>query len=315
MAHPHREPEIGVILTSDYHGGGDKSWADLRHTLAALACQDFDGAAEFLLVESAEYADRIPEDLEEILPTLCVVLSDAGSSYGLKNAGVEAAHAELVAILDADCAPKRDWLRRLVEALTSNPWAAVVSGRTQYEGTTRLERLLALHTRSYLDPGKAGPSRFISNNNAGWRRAAYLEHPMPTDSGAFANRMQSEAMLRAGFQFYFDPSVRVIHDFEGWPMESDIRRNIGFGTIITRMRDSRVPYAWLTRFGRLSIPAVVAGKMLNGFGDCLRCWRHYGVRWYELPLALALTPVLHLMEVRGMWEAFGGRKLAGTAYR
>lgn len=145
-------------------------------------------------------------------------------------------------------------------------------------------------SRSYLDPGRTGPTRFISNNNAAFRRSAFLTHPLPTASGPFASRRQSEAILRAGGRLLFEPGMRVVHAFEGWAMEGDIRRNVGYGTIITRLCDRSLPYAWLTRLGSASIPIFAAAKTLDSWGDCIRCARHYGVRWYELPFALESVP-------------------------
>ncbi len=308
-------PALSVVLVSDYAAGAPKGWEDLRVTLTSLARQDYGGSVEYLLSESVEHADSIPADLTSLLPSLRVVLSDARGSYALKNRGVAAAKADIVAILDADCRVGPDWAGRLVAAFQAHPEATAVSGRTTYEGRGTGERILALLSRSFLDPGRAGPTRFVSNNNAGWKRAAFLAHPLPEDSGPFAARMQSEAVLRDGGRLLFDPELRTTHEFEGWRMEADIRRNAGYGTVITRIRDRRMPYAWLVGFGRPAIPAIAAGKTWHIWRDCLRCWRQYGVRPRELPLALAVAPVVIALEIPGMWAAFANRELSATAYR
>jgi hypothetical protein len=98
-------------------------------------------------------------------------------------------------------------------------------------------------------------------------------------------------------------------------MEADIRRNSGYGTVVSRLRDRLLPYAWLTRLGYASIPLFVVGKTLNCFRDCIRCARHYRVQWYELPAALCLAVVVHLMEIPGMISAFRGKQIRHTAYR
>ncbi|MBC7790338.1 MAG: glycosyltransferase [Anaerolineae bacterium] len=309
------KPVVSVVIVSDYAGGEAKAWDDVRATLEAFARQDFGGEAEFLLSESSKLKSDIPAELRTILPTLKLIFSEPSTSYDLKNQGVQAAAADFVAIIDADCIPDSGWLRHLVETLRGNPDAVAVSGRTVYEGRSLLERLLSLLSRSYLDPGRAGATRFISNNNAGYRRSMYLKYPLPTGSGAFAARLQSDAISRAGGKLLFEPRMRVVHDFEGWAMERDIRRNIGYGTIITRLRERLLPFAWLTRLGPASIPLFTAGKTLNSWADCLRCARHYGVRWYELPFALALAVVVNLMEISGMVRAFRGSELERTAYR
>lgn len=142
-----------------------------------------------------------------------------------------------------------------------------------------------------------------------------MAHPLPEHLGPFAARAQSEAARRAGARFTFEPAMGAIHAFDGLAMELDIRRNIGFGTVATRLVDRALPYAWLTRVGRLSIPLFVAGKCLSTWADCFRAFRAYGVRLHELPAALALAPVVHAIEAIGMWAAFDGRSLERTAYR
>jgi hypothetical protein len=312
---PPTRPTVSVILVSDYASGADKGWDDLGHSLAALAQQDSTEPAEFILSENVQFADSIPPNLHEILPSLRVVTSPNAGSYALKNYGVAQASADLVAILDADCRPARDWLTNLIKAFRMHPTAAAISGRTTYEGRTVWERTLALLSRSYLDTVDAGPAQFISNNNAAWRRSVFLAHPLPTDAGPFAARIQSESVRRAGLTIRFDPSLRVVHEFEGWGMEADIRRNTGFGTVVTRLRDARLPYAGLVRLGRCAIPAIAAGKVWNAWRDCVRCWRAYNVRAHELPLALTLAPLLIALETPGMWAAYQPGGISDTSYR
>jgi hypothetical protein len=309
------QPVVSVIIVSDYAAGEHGSWEDLRAAFHAWTQQDFAEPVEYLLVEHAAYERQVPADLLDILPSLRVVYSADATSYELKNAGVQAASAPLVALVDADCIPRRDWLRRLVIALREHPQAAVISGKTVYAGKGLQERVLGLLTRAYLDPGRFGKTAFISNSSAGFRREVCLAYPLPSGAGAFASRLQSEAMRRDGRLLLFDPGLQVTHDFSGWAMECDIRRNIGYGTVITRLRDRRMPYAWLTRLGYSSIPVIATGKTLFSFWDCLRCGAQYNVRWFEMPAAWALAALTRLLEIPGMVRAFRGGEMTGTAYR
>lgn len=178
-----------------------------------------------------------------------------------------------------------------------------------------MERLLGLLSRSYLDPGRPGPTRCISTNAACYRREFYRRHPLPIGLGAFASRIQSEALLRDGQRFLFEPELVVTHDFEGWRMECDIRRNHGYATVITRLVDARLPYAGIIRLGTISIPLIVAGKTIDSICDCFRCFRHYGVKTYELPLALAIAFVTHILEIPGMLAAYRGGTVGATGFR
>jgi cellulose synthase/poly-beta-1,6-N-acetylglucosamine synthase-like glycosyltransferase len=308
-------PLLSVVVVSDYAAGGRGAWDDIRASLAGLAAQRGDIELEVLVVEDAALAERVPPDLLDPCPGARLVLVAESESYALKNAGARAAAAPLVAILDADCVPRPGWARAILDAFDRDPAVAAVSGRTDYGGGTSRDRIFALLTRGYLDPGSRGSTRFVSNNNAAWRRAVLLAHPLPTGLGPFAARLQSEAALRAGARFSFEPDMRAVHAFDGLAMEADIRRNIGFGTIAARRADDRLPYARLTRGGRASIPAFVAGKSLATWRDCLRAFRAYGLRRRELAAAMLLVPVVQLAEAPGMWRAFDGAPIERSAYR
>jgi hypothetical protein len=308
--------EVSVVVVSDYAAGETKSWDHLRRALGQWAAQEGPPADEFLLVEAARFQDQVPPDLLAMVPNLRVLFVDADSSYELKNRAVEAARCEWVAIVDADCTPRANWLRVLRANIARQPDVAVFSSRTTYAGRSRTERVLALLSRSYLDPGMRGATRFISGNAACYRRDVYLRHPLPLQLGAFAGRIQSESLHRAGEVMLFDPALHVEHEFEGWPMELDLRRNHGYSTIVTRLRDERLPHARLVRFGIAAIPFVVAGKTIDSIRVAWRCYRHYGVQWWDLPLALGLIGVTHLMEIPGMVAAYHGEPTPGdTAWR
>lgn len=308
-------PVLSVVVVSDYAAGEAPARDDLRSTLGALAAQRSGASVEVIVCEDERVARELPPGLLELCPGTRLLSVPATGSYALKNAAARAARAPVVAILDADCRPLPGWVDAVLEAFRREPAIDAVSGRTDYGGATAARRIFALLTRAYLDPGGRGPTRFVSNNNAAWQRARLVAHPLPEHLGPFAARAQSEAARRAGARFGFEPAMRATHTFEGLAMEVDIRRNIGFGTIATRLADRALPYAWLTHAGRVSIPVFVAGKCLATWGDCLRAFRAYGVRLHELPLALALAPVLHAIEAAGMWAAFAGRPLRETAYR
>lgn len=307
--------KLSIIVVSDYAAGLEKSWKDIRLALRAWADQDSYPAEEFILVESTRFQGQIPNDLLKIVPHMKVLFSDAESSYELKNRAVESVSGDWVAIVDTDCIPQKSFLKVLRTTIAQHPDVAAISAKTLYPGRSRMERLLSLLSRSYLDPGRRGLTRFISGNAACYRRQFYQDYPLPVGLGAFASRLQSEAILRDGGTLLFDPGLVVIHDFEGWSMECDIRRNYGYGTVITRLRDNRLPYARLIRAGILAIPLIVAGKTFDTIRDCFRCFQQYNVKTYELPLALAITIVTQFLEIPGMLAAYRGKGLGATAWR
>jgi len=76
-----------------------------------------------------------------------------------------------------------------------------------------------------------------------------------------------------------------------------------------------MPFAWMARFGPISIPLFFVARTIDSCWDCVRVGRRYGLRWYELPAAFAMAVVVHAMELGGMRSAFRWRPIVDTAYR
>jgi glycosyltransferase involved in cell wall biosynthesis len=308
-------PVVTVIVVSDYAAGEDTGWDDIRSTLTALAHQDFREPAEFILVESAAFKDRLPRGLDRLLPGLQVIFSPGETASELYNHGVQAASSDIVALLDADCTPDPGWLRSLVRFLREHPDFAVVSGRTTYPLRSLLMRVLSLLDRAYVEQNRGVRTRSISKNNSGWRRSALLAHPLQDVAGPFASRLHAEELMRNGHSLGFEPRMRVVHAYEGWAAERAARRGQGYGIIRTRQLDRAAPGAWMARLGYLSIPVLMAYRTLDSMKGCLRLGPSYGVRWYHVPLAFPVALMLHAFEIPGMLEAIRGRALSAGRFR
>jgi cellulose synthase/poly-beta-1,6-N-acetylglucosamine synthase-like glycosyltransferase len=309
------KPVVTVVTLTDFEVGTPRAWDDLRRTLRGLARQDFKEPAEFILLEDERLKDQIPADLTEILPQLRIELSKNILQYDLKSEASRLGTAEIVILLDADCVPVPDWLRVLVEAMQSHPEVSVVSGKTRYAGRTFLERACGVLGRAYVDQKKADYTTHISNNNAAFRREVLKTHPLPTRAGPFSSKLHAEAIMRDGWKLWFEPRASVTHAFDGWSMETDIRRHTGYAIITVRQMDEELPHAWMVRFGYLSIPLIVLARICESWLRVLRFYQSYEIRRYELPLVLDLAVILHMVEIPGMISAIQGRPITKTAYR
>lgn len=314
--------ELSVLIVSDYEASGtdvdfaqrapsEGSWADVRRSLSALRAQHRFDDVECLVVESARKAATLPRDLADAN----IAWVDRESSYALKNAGARLARGRHVLILDADCVPDPDFLDEAFRIVRAHPSTAVTSGLTLYAGNSAVERCLGLLSRSYVEVADAGPTRHISNNNAIYRRDVLLQHPLPEDATPFSSSLQSQAMLAAGEELRFDPRLVVTHAFEGWAMERDIRRNLGYAVLHNRMQRSDLPHARLSRLGLLSVPLFLGGRWAKSSWQCLLHGRRHGVHWREQSLALGLAAVTTALELPGMLAAVRAKKPGATAYR
>ncbi len=308
-------PLVSVVIVADHDTARHADLKDLRSCLQALASQEVDEPVEFLLVETDERARKLPADLITGLPGLRVLGVPHDGSYERKNAAVRAAQGEIIAILDADCIPVSGWLQSLINTLRTHPQHVAVSGRTVYEGNTALERSFSVLTRGYLDPGKEASNHYISNNNAGILRRVWERFPLPENEGPYAAQLQSAAIMQDGGRFLFQPTMTVIHEFEGWSMERDIRCHIGWATIRIRQINPGLRFSWLLRLGQASIPLFYLGRVIESWGTCFRVGRHYGLRLTDYPVALGLTFWIHFLEIKGMLLAFRHQPVDETKYR
>lgn len=308
-------PLVSVVIVADHDTDRHADLEDLRSCLQALAIQEVDEPVEFLLVETPDGAGNLPADLIAELPGLRTLSVPHEGTYEQKNAAVRAARGEIIATLDADCVPVSGWLQSMINTLRSHPQYVAVSGRTMYEGKTASERCLSVLSRGFLDPGTEGPTRFISNNNAGILKKTVERFPLPENEGPYAAQLQSAAIMRDGGRFLFQPAMTVIHDFEGWSMERDIRCHIGWATIRIRQINPDLRFSWLLRLGRLSIPLFFGGRVFESWGTCFRVGRQYGMRLTDYPLALILSLWIHFLEIKGMLLAFRHERIVETKYR
>ena len=309
------KPVISVVLTCDYGVGTPAAWDVLKSVLRALSRQDFSEPVEYLLVESEVLAPEALLDLKTILPDLRLITCDAMTSPVMKNAGVRAASADLIAMFDGDSIPHPGWLRHFVDFMRLHPQATAVSGRTRYGTVKFIDRAMALVTRSYLDEGKIAETRHLTDNNVGLRRAAFLTHPFAETVGPHMSLLRSEPLTRGGAKLFFHPELCVQHDYNGWTDEKEIRRSLGYGVIRTRRLNPELPYASIARLGWFSVPLFITARILHSWLNCVRCAKWYGVARYELPLVFALAAAACMMEAPGMFRAVRGQPLGRTAFR
>lgn len=308
-------PLVSVLIVADHDTDRHAELEDLRCCLHALADQEVNEPVEFLLVETQERARKLPADLIAELPGLRVIGVPDNATYEQKNAAAQAAQGEIIALLDADCVPVAGWLKSLINTFRSCPQYVAVSGRTMYEGKTASERSLSVLSRGFLDPGKEAPTQYISNNNSGFLRKVYQQFPLPKGEGPYAAQLQSAAIMRDGGRFLFQPSMTVIHEFEGWSMEHDIRNHIGWATIRIRQIDPGLRFSWLLRLGQASIPLFYIGRVIESWVTCFRVGRQYGMRLADYPVAMGLTLWVHFLEIKGMSLAFRHQPVGKSKYR
>lgn len=313
---PAGPPVASIVTVSDHKVGQAEGWDDLRETWRALARQEFREPVEFLLVETEGRHREIPDDILGLLPGVRVVHTPGTTSFDLKNAGAEAATADFVVILDADCTPHPGWWRAVIEHRKRHPEAAVISGRTFYKGNGLLPRIFALIDRTYVDCGGSGRTSAISNNNAGFTRQILLDHPFGNEVGPFGSEPHGDRVKASGAELRFEPGMVVSHGFGGWSMEREERRHIGFSMTRYRQLNAAAGRSWMVRHVWLWIPFTVLMSTAADVKRSIRLGTQYGVKWFQVPLVWLCAVRAHLMEIPGILLALRGGWIGhGGGYR
>jgi glycosyltransferase involved in cell wall biosynthesis len=112
----------------------------LEPCLAGLLQQDEpEGGYEVLAVDNNSTDGSAA--LARGYPAVRLLSEPRQGAYAARNRGLLAAKGRLIAFTDPDCVPRRDWLRRLTEAM-ADPRAMVVMGRDRPAGPSLPVRLL-----------------------------------------------------------------------------------------------------------------------------------------------------------------------------
>lgn len=298
--------EVSVVIVSDWVDPEHYDWRHEREIVKAVSGQDFSRPMEVFLVEDSRCRDLMPVyELREQLPALRVEFADLRRSSELKDWGVGLASGRYVAVFEADCMPRTDWLSRAYSTLRENPAFKAVSGKTTYGDRSALLRVLTLLDRGFNDPGSVSETPHLSNNAALCERSFLLEYPYPHHSSPFvSSRERISLMQRDGHRFLANPDAVVMHAMEGWGFVRDLRRSVGFGDMV-----------WADDRRWTAIPRLLWTRMRAEFGDCLRLHRRY-IRWYDWPLLAFLLIFLRFLEVPGMLDALAGKAVPErTGYR
>lgn len=310
-------PLVSIVIetvTARVEGDCGPLAEGLRPTLDAVERQTWPAEArEVVIVVDPDAPREEVEALRRDKPALRVIVSSQRSYFAAKNEGAEAARGEYVALLDSDCVPATDWLARSMARF--EPGVDVVAGRTRYQGTGWIARLLSIPDFAYVVAAPDGHASGFNINNIVFRRATLLAHPFEARirrNGACYLLFQQ--LRRNGIGIAYEPAARTAHALD--PSGAVfIRKHFdrGYDSIAAYRADDGgdlkgTPY--FRRYGAFALPPIFLRRTMLDWVNLIRHRRQIGFPLAWLPLVLLLAPTLRAIEFAGaLWAAVRGERL------
>ena len=100
-------PTLSVIIETYNASAGSE--IELRHVMNGLSEQTYPQGEMETIVVVDETNTHLADFLKAEYPAVRVVLIENSTYYAMKFLGIQSAQGEIVALLDSDCLPSKNW--------------------------------------------------------------------------------------------------------------------------------------------------------------------------------------------------------------
>ncbi|HOM80506.1 MAG TPA: glycosyltransferase [Armatimonadota bacterium] len=273
----------------------------LQEFLRALLAQTL--PADEIVISDGGSTDGTRELLQEVAheePRVHPILLPRSNRSVGRNAAIEAARNEIIAVTDAGSRADPDWLERITAPLRADPTVCMVGG--YYRALARSPLQEAIAAATVVPPERVDPETFLpSSRSLAFRKEAWARvGGYPEWSDHNEDTIFALALRRAGCRMVFVPDAVV-----SWEPSPDLRRL--FKQFYRYARgDAQAGLFFGHYWKNLAIPAAGAAYLLGRRHPRLRAAVGTGVGLYlakqslralrqtRSAAATALTPAVAL---------------------
>jgi glycosyltransferase involved in cell wall biosynthesis len=274
----------------------------LHHCLKALDNQSYPvGLTEIIVVDNNGSpilsAELISSDL-----TWRLAHQPKPGSYAARNRGISLAKGKVIAFVDADCQPDRDWLVNGVRTLVADPGLGFVGGRIAFTFAGKkptvveaYDALMYLQQQGYVEKACFGATANL------FTRDLVIKSAGPFDEAFLSggDREWGRRVCGLSYRRAYSAEAKVFHPARKTAVEliRKTRRIVGQELIFARRSNA-------------SLLRIVWGEMRGAAGQCLAIGREAGNLGPFLTVAVTgLTVFLRLVRI-DEWIRLGLGKVA-----
>jgi glycosyltransferase involved in cell wall biosynthesis len=210
--------------------------AALARCLGALSAQTVADSLEVIVVDDGS---RAAEEVIEVvaLHRRARLIQRAGDGpAAARNAGAQHARGAVLCFTDDDCAPHREWAKRLADALDRD--ADVAAGITLSSGGAMGEASeIVAHAPAATPGGDGGRLTFAPSNNIACTRTVFesIQFDESYPSAAGEDREWCARLMAAGYVVRLEPTARVVHH-QDLTLGGFLRQQVRYGRGAYRFR-------------------------------------------------------------------------------
>lgn len=245
-----------IIITPD-------SYETIRKAIDSLSKQTVLTEIELVIVAPEQINIKVDQSqLRNFFHYQIVTIDDLSSLGKAKAAGIKAANAPIIALIEEHVYPDPDWAKALIHAHQS-PWAVVGPAVRNANPNNLISWADFLITYGqWMEPQPAGPVSILPGHNSSYKRNILLAYKDSLSKMLEVEAILQQDMINNNYQIYLDPKAIIYHLgfsklFPSLPVQYHIGRLFGadraknwsiFKKIIYTCGSPLIPLVKLYRF-------------------------------------------------------------------
>lgn len=258
----------------------------LLRCLASLELQDWPREQTEIIVVDDGSEDGTAGAVEREFPGAVLVTKENSGPDNSRNAGIDRAKGEIIALIDADCTAPPDWLESLAAGLEEHR-TPIIGGRILHPDGF-WARMIGLSDFGEFQGLKPKEVSNIPTCNMGVRSELFQRFRFDEEARIGGDVLFAQKLKQEGIRLLYDPGILIYHHPEATRQAFfDRARRYGAGFVQVRRKASGLKYGQLVRSGIVGVIVATLARTLLDWARLIRHGRAAGVRWYEYPAAAA----------------------------